>query len=254
MIHVISDISMHYFDKDPEQHVIDPECEYIILAGNICDQNKRTMLYSETLAKMYPKSKIIFNFGVLESTEGLFDRIKDGYYIHINDFKQSPVNLYYPQGTIIGNYDFYCTIGWPTITKLIDFENSFVGQEIFIDMTEELYIDDILVTKDMTRTFTPEHINLLKDQEECLIKEWLELDQGKQKILITSFSDWSNKFLGISEYKIFPNLDLNNIIWISSSDREFIGSYRNSKFISLPGRDRSKYISEDTMDLIVQQV
>ena len=85
----------------------------------------------------------------------------------------------------------------------------------------------------MTRTFTPEHINLLKDQEECLIKEWLELDQGKQKILITSFSDWSNKFLGISEYKIFPNLDLNDIIWISSSDREFIGSYRNSKFIKL---------------------
>jgi hypothetical protein len=136
----------------------------------------------------------------------------------------------------------------------MDFENSFVGQKLFIDMTEKLYIDDILVTDGMTRTFTPEHINLLKDQEECLIKEWLELDQGKQKILITSFGDWSNKFLGSSEYKIFPNLDLDNIIWIASSNQEFIGHYRNSKFISLPGRDRSRYISEDTMDLIVQQV
>jgi protein associated with RNAse G/E len=121
MFHIISNSSIGHMDLDPEQHIIDPNTKYIIIAGNTSVTNKRAMLYAEQLAKMYPNSYIIFNHGVLESKQGLYDRIRDGFELHINEFKKSPKNLYFPKGTVIGDYDFYCTTGWPFIIE----ENKF---------------------------------------------------------------------------------------------------------------------------------
>ena len=64
--HIISDLNLDLFDHAEDQHALEHDVEYVILAGNISVTIKRTMLFAETLAKKYPNSKLIFNYGCQE--------------------------------------------------------------------------------------------------------------------------------------------------------------------------------------------
>ena len=236
--------------QEPEQHVIDNTTKYIIIAGNISETNKRSMLYAETLANMYPSINVIFNFGITESGQQLFDRIENGFELHINSFKKSPANLYYPKGACIGNYDFYCAIGWPTIIEENNFNDSYISKELWKGIDQEFYIDDILMSKNYPRWFTLEDVIEECNKEKAKVTEWLANDQGKPKILISALGDQCSSYIGKSSYTTFDGLDLSGITWVCGGDNDFIGSYRNAHVICLPGRDRSRYISEETMNLI----
>jgi hypothetical protein len=236
--------------QEPEQHVIDNNTKYIIIAGNISKTNKRSMLYAESLAKMYPSINVIFNFGLSEISQQIFDSVENGFEFHINSFKKSPANLHYPKGVCVGNYDFYCTMGWPTIIEENNFDDSYIIKELWKDIDQEFYIDDILMSKNYPRWFTLEDVIEKFNKEKIKVTKWLENDQGKQKVLISALSDWSSSYIGKSTYSTFNGIDLSEIIWICDGDNDFIGSHRNSHVICLPGRDRSRYISEETMNLI----
>ena len=130
MFHIVSDLQLSYLDPAPDQYELSSTPEYIIITGNISSQNKRTMIYAEELANRYQSSKIIFNHGILELKGSEYTKVQDGFRLHINDFKRSPPNLYFPTGMCIGDYDFYCTIGWPIFNKEEDFLNSICGIKI----------------------------------------------------------------------------------------------------------------------------
>lgn len=212
--------------------------------------NKRAMLYAEKLATMYQNSYVIFNHGIAESYRGLYDRIIDGYELHINEFKKSPENLYFPKGKCIGDYDFYCTIGWPTITNNINFQNSYFNTSLFTALDESIYIDGLLMSTHFQRVFTLENLIKESEAEKIKVKEWLAIDQGKPKILVTALGDQCASYVGESTYKTFDGLDLSGITWICGGDYDFVNTYRNANVICLPGRDRSRYISKETMNLI----
>lgn len=251
MFHIISNSSIEHIGLEEEQHVLNSNTEYIILAGNISVTNKRTMIYAEKLATMYPTSCIIFNHGVLESYKGLYNKIETGFDLHINEFKKCPDNLYFPKGKCIGDYDFYCTVGWPTLIEENNFQESYFLNLLHKDMDEEIYIDNVLMSTHYVRHFTLENIVEECNKEKIKIAEWLAKDQGKPKILVSALGDQCASYVGESTYKTFDGLDLSGITWICGADQDFIGSHRGAHVISLPGRDRTRYVSEETMNLIL---
>ena len=251
MFHVISNSSIEPLDWELEQHIIDPKTNYIIVAGNTSITNKRSMLYAETLAKMYPSSHIIFNHGVLESYLGLYDRIEQGFELHVNEFKKAPTNLNFPKGKCVGDYDFYCTVGWPTIVEENSFHKSFFAKSLNKNIDQEIYIDNQLMSKHFARMYTLENVIKKSNLEKERVAEWLSNDQGKPKVLISALGDQSSSYIGDSTYITFEGIDLTGITWICGGDYNFIGPYRGARVICLPGRDRTRYISEETMNLIL---
>lgn len=251
MFHIISNSSLGPMDLEPEQHVIDVNTKYIIIAGNLAMSNKRTMLYAETLAKMYPDINVIFNHGVLESRQAIYERIEDGFDLHVNEFKKSPGNLHFPKGQCVGDYDFYCTIGWPTIIEENNFDKSFFVRHLYKGLDQEIYIDDELMSKHYFRNYTLENVNEEYQKEKVKIQQWLANDQGKPKVLVSSIGDQGSSYVGESSYITFNGVDLSGIIWICGGDNNFIGEHRGARVICLPGRDRTKYISEETMNLVL---
>jgi len=203
-------------DHAEEQHHIPGNPEYIILTGNISNQSKRTLIFAERLADMYKNSNIIFNCGITESYKGEIDVIEEGFSIHINNTKTPYKNLHFPKGKVIGDYDFYCTVGWPNITDSTGFENSYFAKYLYINFNETIYIDDILISNMYPKYFNVEHIKLKFQQEQQQVQEWLNYDQGKEKVLVTSLSKKSKNYTGKVECNFFPNLDLSKVIWVST--------------------------------------
>jgi hypothetical protein len=251
MFHVISNSSLGHLDWEPEQHIIDPKTNYIIVAGHTSITNKRSMLYAETLAKMYPSSYVIFNHGVLESSQGLYDRVEDGFELHVNEFKKTPANLNFPKGKCVGDYDFYCTVGWPTIIKENNFHESFFVKSLHKNMDQEIYIDDQLMSKHLPKMYTLENVIEQKNVEKEKIIKWMATDKGKPKVLISAMGDQGPSYVGDSTYTTFEGIDLTGITWICGGDHDFIGPYRGAHVICLQGRDLTLYISEETMNLIL---
>jgi hypothetical protein len=251
MFHVISNSSIEHLDWEPEQHIIKPGTNYIILAGNITLTNKRAVLYAETLAKMYPDVHIIFNHGVLEAYQGLYDRIENGFELHVNEFKKTADNLNFPKGKCVGDYDFYCTVGWPTIIEEHNFHESFFVKSLHKSIDQELYINGQLMTNHYPRWYTLENVIEKSNLEKEKVAKWLSIDQGKPKVLISAMGDQSASYVGKSTYTTFEGIDLSGINWICGGDFDFIGPNRGAHVICLPGRDRTRYISEETMNLIL---
>ena len=251
MFHVISNSSIEHLDWEPEQHIIKPGTNYIILAGNITLTNKRAVLYAETLAKMYPDVHIIFNHGVLEAYQGLYDRIENGFELHVNEFKKTADNLNFPKGKCVGDYDFYCTVGWPTIIEENNFHESFFVKSLHKSIDQELYINGQLMTNHYPRWYTLENVIEKSNLEKEKVAKWLSIDQGKPKVLISAMGDQGPGYVGDSTYTTFEGIDLTGITWICGGDQDFIGPYRGAHVICLPGKDRTRYISEETMNLIL---
>ena len=235
MFHIVSDIFLDFHEKAIDQHQIPSTTSYILITGNISLENKRSMLYAETLAKQYPHAKIIYNFGLAELIGKKFQGAVDGVYTKIRYLKNVPLNLYYPKGEVIGGYDFYSTIGWPVYSNIESFENSRLPKGTVIDYTEEFYIGDLCVTDKYQRSFDYQFSIDQANDEANLVKEWLKVDQGKQKILITGFGNCFSNYLIDSNYKVLPSLDLSNVIWVFGSDFRIMTKNQ----ISVPGRDRT---------------
>lgn len=244
MFHIISDLQLSYVDPALDQLALEKIPEYIIITGNICYHNKRSMLYAETLANKYQNSKVIFNHGIKELDKAEYYKIQDGFRLRITDLKRSPPNLYYPKGECIGEYDFYCTLGWPIFSNKEDFLKFTNLTNIIADWNEQFYIDGVLMTDNYHRYLSAEEVNRLADKEKEELKAWLSTDSSKQKILISGTGNKSNDIIG-NNFTVFEGLDLSNVIWICGGSDDFIGINNNHRIISLPGRDRSRYISDN---------
>lgn len=239
MFHIISDIFLDFHEKAPDQHQIPTGAEYVLITGNISLENKRSMLYAETLAKQYPHMKVIYNFGLAELIGKKFQGAVDGVYSKIRYLRNVPPNLYYPKGELIGEFDFYSAIGWPLYPDLESFENSRLIKDTVIDYTEEFYIGDLCVTDKYQRPFDYQFITDQAAIETDLIRSWIENDQGKQKILVTAFGNHFNSYLIESNYTVLPSLDLSSVTWVFGSDSKILTKNQ----ISLSGRDRSHCVS-----------
>ena len=246
MFHLISDLNLDLNEKAEDQNVINSKsCDYIIIAGNVSNEIKRSMFYAENLARLYPDSKIIYNFGLNELVGKRYQSVEDGIDIKINRFRNCPDNLFYPKGQIIDNHDFLCSIGWPRFRSEDDFKKTFLPEWCVIDYTEKLYIGDIKVSDTYWRCFNQEFINQKIEEENNKIQNWLNNDQGFQKILITSTGPNYTKFFNNAEYTVLDNLDLKDIIWIHGGDKQYLEKLS----LCYPGRDRSNEIDLDLLKI-----
>ena len=218
LLHIFSDLNLHYLDKAEDQQIINPNTEYVVITGNTSSENKRALLFAEQLALKYPKTNIIFNYGIFELKNKLHTAVEDGYNTRINIFKQSPKNVFYPKGSIVGNFDIYCTIGWPLYHSLDDFNSSILVDSTVISFSESLYIGDVCVTEKYRKVFNMDFVKMMAEKESVLLNEWINNDKGKPKILVTAIGSNSGSVLKNINYSIFNNLNLNNLLWISGGD------------------------------------
>jgi len=226
--HIISDLNLDIFDHAVEQHILEPDVEYVILAGNISVTIKRTMLFAETLANRYPNSKFIFNYGYQELFQIEYYKLRSSVIQRIKFFEKSPSNLFFPKGEIVGNYDFFCTEGFPYLEQ-DEFELSMFSKEFIIKVDGDLYIGDRLVCSRNPRYFDYGYYLDLYQKEFKEITTWLDIDKGLPKILVT----------GLGKYNI-PNYD-KSLICISTgleSQDEQLGNLRS---IIIPGLSRSVF-------------
>jgi len=226
--HIISDLNLDLFDHAEEQHILEPDVEYVILAGNISVTIKRTMLFAETLAKKYPNSKLIFNYGCQELLQIEYYKLRSSVIQRIKFFEKSPPNLFFPKGEIVGNYDFFCTEGFNYLEQS-EFESSIFSKEFIIKVDGDLYIGDRLVCRRNPRYFDYSYYLDLYQKEFEEITTWLDTDNGLPKILVT----------GLGRYYI-PNYT-NNLICISTGNEFLNEQVGNLRSIIIPGLSRSVF-------------
>ena len=239
MFHIISDLNLNYMDH--AEDLLPDRVKYIVITGNISNQSKRTLLYAERLANTYSNSNVILNCGITESYKGEIDLVEEGFDIYLNKNKINNKNLYFPKGKIIGDYDFFCTIGWPDINDATGFEDSYFSKYLYAAFDQSIYIGDMLMSDRYPRFFDVDEIRIRFEEELNRVQIWLDNDQGKKKILITSLGNSSQQYLGKITCSFFTSLNLSNVIWICGGDNESI----TSKIITCPGKDRSKLINLD---------
>lgn len=226
--HIISDLNLDLFDHAEEQHILEPDVEYVVLAGNISVTIKRTMLFAETLAKKYPNAKLIFNYGYQELLQIEYYKVQNSVIQRIKFFEKSPSNLFFPKGEVVGSYDFFCTEGFPYLDQQ-EFELSIFPKEFIIKVDGDLYIGDRLVCRRNPRYFDYSYYLDLYQKELEEITTWLGIDRGLPKILVT----------GLGKYNM-PKYD-SNLICISTGKEfldEQVGTLRS---IVIPGLSRSVF-------------
>jgi len=224
--HIISDLNLDLFDHAEDQHALEHDVEYVILAGNISVTIKRTMLFAETLATKYPNAKFIFNYGCLELRHIEYYKLKNSVIQRIKFFGKSPPNLFFPKGELVGNYDFFCTEGFPYLEQN-EFESSIFSKEYIVKVDGDLYIGDRLVCRRDSRYFDYDYYLDLYQTEFKAITTWLNNDKGVSKILVT----------GLGKYSI-PDYT-NNLICISTGNQFLDEQTGNLRNIIIPGLSRS---------------
>ena len=224
--HIISDLNLDLFDHAEDQHVLEHDVEYVVLAGNISLAIKRTMLFAETLAIKYPNAKVIFNYGCQELRHIEYYKVKNSVIQRIKFFGKSPTNLFFPKGELIGNYDFFCTEGFPYLEHN-EFELSIFSREYIVKADGDLYIGDRLVCRRNSRYFDYDYYLGLYQTEFEEITTWLNNDKGFHKILVT----------GLGKYSI-PKYT-KNLTCISTGNQFLDEQTSNLRNIIIPGLSRS---------------
>lgn len=241
MIHIISDLKLHYLDPAEDQHNLPNDCSYIIIAGNVSRDIKRAMLYITDIAKKYPQAQLIFNFGLCDTQCIAFQTTQDVFDLRINSFKQCPENIHFPlRGGIIGDYDFLSVFGWPKFQSNEDFLASRLIHDTIIDWTEEFYIDDIKIESNYPKAWNLEFVNEQIKKEAETIKNWISEDRGLPKVLVTAQGPNSKSVIDSEKFEIFADLDLSGITCVAGGDTDYVGHYKNARLIQSPGPDRTR--------------
>lgn len=246
MIHIISDLNLGFHEIAEEQLLVNPETKYIIVTGNVSRENKRAMLFVERLASANTQATVIYNYGLEELRGKLYSAVLDGFNTRVNIFKKSPINLIMPLGRFIDdNFDFFTTLGWPAYADT-DFYQSSLIKKTVSSWDEEFWIDDFCVTTKFARVYSPNFVRGMIEEEYNKINNWLLDKTSKKKILVSANGPNSKRFLLNTNYSLFKELDLSNVLWISGGDNDHIDQHR----ISLPGKNRNRYISLDDFSVI----
>jgi hypothetical protein len=239
VLHVISDIFLSFHEKAVDQHYIDAKTTHIVLTGDISIENKRSMLYAETLSKLYPNMDIIYNYGIAELIGKRIKAARDGFSVKFDYYKNLGSRLFHPKGQVINGYDFYCTIGWPQYQNLDDFASSRLNKGTVQDYTEEFYIENVKMTNKMARAWTYEFVEHEAKKELEDVMTWYETDLGAKKILVTAYGPYSfSEFLLKANYKVLNNLALSNLLWIHGGSKQI----SNNHYLCSSGRNRSHYV------------
>lgn len=220
-VHVISDLRLFYNEfADPIDETI-PECDLAILVGNI-GYMRRSMLYTETLCKKYPNTHFIYNMGRVEGTNQKNEtEMVDG--LRTRQLLSSfwPKNLHYaykePITLTINDQpiEVLSLHGYPSVAESVENDEiwkshnwyKYVSHGVTYNQNDfklpgAANVDHgwfpICSTPALCRE---DHI-----KEDALIQDWLSIETGAVKVLVSALSPSEDPCLPGVEYVMHPNI------------------------------------------------
>ena len=70
-LHIYSDLNLRYHEFAQADDEVIPECDIVVVAGNISSDSKRSKLFQETMSTTF-NVPLFINFGLLEFSRGSF--------------------------------------------------------------------------------------------------------------------------------------------------------------------------------------
>ena len=73
-VHLIHDLYYGFNEPTDPTDLELPECDLVIINGNIAENGKRSVLYAFELAKVYPNIQFVYNEGYTERYRFISDK------------------------------------------------------------------------------------------------------------------------------------------------------------------------------------
>lgn len=239
-LHLYSDLNLRYLDF---AHVDDeeiPECDAIVVAGNISTDAKRSQLFQETISKKF-NIPLFINFGLLEFSKLSF------YYDTIKLIKMrydllKDVKCYYDSNNSVVHDELQLNIlsitGFPYFNSIEDFKKSPVRRMLIERVPGQYHNEQGQLIGYYQHNWAMEDFNKIFSKNLKSITDWLSnLPAGYKNIL--NVSD--------NAEAILQGLDLTNVIVVTTGSEAQDRPYQNGRLISNPGSGRS--IRSRTFDI-----
>lgn len=228
-LHIYSDLGLRYLEFADSVDETVPDCDAVIVAGNISTDAKRSLLFQETLGQH--NKPIFLNFGLLEFSRGSYC-LETLISAHTRYGVKKDSNCYYKHNanTILPELklDVLPLFGWPKLDSQEELDSTKLGK-INLEIVWGMYYDEEGVA---VNTFDPyptkwNRINELHEQEQQVLSDWLtdQHTSDNTKVLVVGHN-----------YANIIKADLTNVILIVPNDVAQDTAFNNGRLYSNPGR------------------
>lgn len=227
-IHVYSDLWLRYLDfADP----VDEQCpsvDLVVTAGNISNDIKRSLLFQETIAKQQTRPMAV-NLGKFELSRGeqyidAVDAMELRYRTleNTNCYFKVSGSVFIPQV----NADILQLRGFPKFDSEQKLKETTWSKFFWGVRMSNMYDEKgTLVSYLKHDTITLEQINLLHDQEQYKLLDWLSRKDAGNKILI-----WGN-----DDVQLLNSYDLTGVTIIAVGDAYEDREFNQGRLYRNPG-------------------
>lgn len=251
-IHIISDLNLNYNEQtNAEDELIPPDCDLLVINGDVGRYLKRSLFYAETISSKYPDIPVIYNIGFNDGGVTGKDDVKNDIVSAMaarqRYSEQWPKNLHFsplcPLTVNIGDkkYDIMCAVGYPKIHEASNWKETQWYKCVASGLTEDHSQFRPNGAADVYHGWFPmrvtiDDINRRHDQEEKIVREW-ELNYSENsgyKILITALSPLNDPRCAGLKYTTYPNIHLYDRLWITGGAK-INAIMRGARLVSNPG-------------------
>jgi hypothetical protein len=227
-LHIYSDLNLRYLDFANVDDEEIPECDAIIVAGNISTDNKRSQLFQETISKKF-NVPLFINFGLLEFSKLSFyyDTIKP---VRMRYAMLPDIKCYYDNNKSVVHDELRLNVlsitGFPYFHSVEDFKKSSIRRTL-IERVPGVYRNELgQIIGYYKHDWDMEDFNAIFSKNLKSIIDWLaNLPPGYKNIL--NVSD--------NAETILEGLDLTNVIVVTTGSEAQDRPFQNGRLISNPG-------------------
>jgi len=256
-VHLIHDLYYGFNEPTDPADLELPECDLVIINGNIAENNKRSVLYAFELAHLYPNIHFVYNEGYTERYQLISEKWEYEYENSMSIRSEQdawPKNLHWkdprsPQGLEIllqtgQTVSVWCAFGFPNVVKCnSDWEDTWFycnicqGQIPVYNLDSDILPStDLKLFGDMDLWASKEFIEQKYTEQLDMIRDW-ETKQIADKyygILVTHLSPYKDTRLEGISYTGY-NIHLHNRIWATTHIESNV-NYVGADLVSNPGR------------------
>lgn len=253
-VHLIHDLDYGFNEPTDPADLNLPECDLVILNGNLAEHGKRSMLFAYELAKMYDNIQFVYNEGYKERYRGIVDKCPYEYEDNISIRTQQadwPKNLHWKDPRSPDGLDILLQTGqtisvWPVFgfPNIINYEGRWEDTWFYCNISEgqipvyELDSDilpetDIKIFGDIDKWASEEYIQKKFIEQEDMIRNW-EVTAKHYCILASHLNPHKDPRLEGIKYKSY-NIHLFERLW-ATTQQESTAQYVGANLVANPGR------------------
>ena len=227
-LHIYSDLNLRYYEFAQADDEVIPECDIVVVAGNISSDSKRSKLFQETISTTC-NVPLFINFGLLEFSRGSF------YYDTIKQVKMrydmiKDIKCYYDSSKSVIHDELQLNVlsitGFPYFNSVEDFKKSPVRRTLIETVPGQYRNEQGQLIGYFQHYWDMEDFNKIFHKNLKSITDWLSnLPTGYKNIL--NVSDNAEAILN--------GLDLTNVIVVTTGSEAQDRPYQNGRLLSNPG-------------------